>query len=162
MGNQLQFGALKSKNDIFVFLHADSILPASATTLINNSLSHQNKNWGCFHIAFTNPQLIFNVIAWFMNKRSCLTGIITGDHAIFIKRKTYLNSGGFKDIPIMEDIHLSKQLKKYSRPICIESKVITSSRKWETQGVLKTIIKMWLIRLLYYLGLSPHILIKWY
>jgi hypothetical protein len=97
-----------------------------------------------------------------MNKRSCLTGIVTGDQTLFINRNTYFKCGGFKDIPIMEDIEFSKRLKKHSPPICLNETVITSSRKWEKQGIIRTIILMWILRAKYYFGASTHKLSKQY
>jgi len=97
-----------------------------------------------------------------MNRRSCLTGIVTGDHTLFIKRNTYFASGGFADIPIMEDIEFCKRLKKYSQPICLSETVTTSSRKWEQQGIINTILLMWRLRVLYFFGIPAEQLAKQY
>jgi len=97
-----------------------------------------------------------------MNKRSCLTGIVTGDHAIFVNRDIYNRCGGFADIPVMEDIDISTRLKTFSMPICIQNSVITSSRKWETQGLMRTIIKMWTLRFLYFCGMPAQNIEKLY
>lgn len=161
-GYQLQFGATKSKNDTLLFMHADTILPKYAPSLISDALTKSDKDWGRFSVSFNNSSWIFSVIAWFMNKRSCLTGIATGDHAIFINRDIYISTGGFEDIPIMEDISISKRLKKFSMPICLPDKVITSSRKWEAQGIIRTILKMWILRMLYFCGISARKLEKLY
>lgn len=161
-GYQLHTGANASTHDTLVFLHADTLLPLNATNSINYALDNQKISWGRFNVTFTNKKLIFKVIAWFMNKRSCITGIVTGDHTLFIKRKTYFDSGGFADIPIMEDIEMCKRLKKYSRPLCLMNSVITSSRKWEQQGVIKTILLMWRLRAHYYFGASADKLAKKY
>ena len=161
-GYQLHAGASASTHETLVFLHADTLLPLTATNNINNALDKLNANWGRFNVTFTNKKFIFNVIAWLMNKRSCITGIVTGDQTLFIKRKTYFDSGGFADIPIMEDIEFSKRLKKHSPPICLSETVTTSSRKWEQQGIIKTILLMWRLRLLYFFGVSTKILAKQY
>jgi len=161
-GYQLHAGANASSHETLVFLHADTLLPLTATNNINNALDKLNANWGRFNVTFTNKQFIFNVIAWLMNKRSCITGIVTGDQTLFIKRKTYFDSGGFADIPIMEDIEFSKRLKKHSPPICLSETVTTSSRKWEQQGIIKTILLMWRLRLLYFFGASTKVLAKQY
>ena len=97
-----------------------------------------------------------------MNKRSRLTGIVTGDHAMFVKRETYFNCSGFPDFPIMEDIEISKRLKKIAPPVCLNSKVVSSSRKWEKQGIVTTIIKMWCLRLLFFVGVPSEKLVKIY
>ena len=161
-GFQQHSGANESSNDILVFLHADTILPLKATSLIDQALNQSSANWGRFNVAFTNKSLTFKVIAWFMNKRSCLTGIVTGDQTLFIRRSTYFDAGGFEDQPLMEDVELSQRLKKHSKPICINETVLTSSRKWEQQGVLTTILLMWRLRLLYFLGVSADQLAKQY
>ncbi len=151
-GLQQHAGAKESSNNILVFLHADTMLPSYGIKNIFDALDRPNIHWGRFSVSFTSQKLVFKIIAWFMNVRSCLTGIVTGDHVLFIKREAYFKSGGFSDIPIMEDVEFSKRLKKYSRPVCIASKVITSSRKWEKHGVIKTIVLMWRLRLLYFFG----------
>ena len=161
-GFQLQSGAKASSNDVLVFLHADTILPLTSLDNIYEALNKPNASWGRFDVEFTNKKLIFKIIAWFMNKRSCITGIATGDQAIFIKRKTYFDSGGFAEIPLMEDIEFSKRLKRHSRPICLNNAVITSSRKWEKNGIFKTILLMWRIRLLYFFGIPAEQLAKRY
>lgn len=161
-GYQLHFGALQSTNELLLFLHVDTELPTNALTIISEVLAPNNKHWGCFEVCFSNSKLIYQIIAWFMNKRSCLTGIVMGDQAMFAKRESYFITGGFPDFPIMEDIQISKQLKKITSPVCLTNKVITSSRKWESQGVLKTIFKMWSLRLLFFFGLSPEKLAKLY
>jgi len=161
-GFQLHTGANESAHDVLVFLHADNILPLTSLDNILSSLKHPTAHWGRFNVEFSNKRLIFKVIAWFMNKRSCITGITTGDQTLFIKRNTYFNSGGFSDIPIMEDVELSKKLKKFSHPICLNSTVTTSSRKWEQQGITKTIFLMWRMRLLYYFGVPADRLVKSY
>ncbi len=161
-GHQLHSGANASSNDILVFLHADTILPLTATTTIYDALNKPSSYWGRFNVAFTNKKLIFKMIAWFMNKRSCLTSIITGDQTLFIKRNVYFDTGGYADLPLMEDIEFSKRLKKHSKPICISETVLTSSRKWEQHGIFRTILLMWRLRLLYFLGVPADQLAKQY
>lgn len=162
-GSQLHLGALQSTKEILLFLHADTILPSNAVTLINQALAPSRNHWGHFSVAFSNSKPVFRTIAWFMNKRSRLTGMATGDQAIFIKRKCYFDCGGFPAYPIMEDIALSKRLKKIAvPPVCLPDKVISSSRKWEVEGILKTITTMWSLRLLFFLGVSANKLVKLY
>ena len=160
-GHQQHVGAKKSNNKILVFIHADTLLPSSAVKIMQTTLAKNDNHWGRFDVKLSNNKLIFKIIAWFMNKRSCLTGIVTGDHVLFMSKEVYLRCGGFPDIPIMEDIELSKKLRKYSWPICLNEHVTTSSRKWEQQGVLKTILLMWRLRILFYFG-TPAEKIKEY
>lgn len=161
-GYQQHSGAKISTNEILVFLHADTILPLNAINSIYEALNQSSASWGRFNVSFSNKKQIFKIIAWFMNKRSCLTGVITGDQTLFIKRSVYFDSGGFHDLPLMEDIELSKRLRKHSNPICLNETVLTSSRKWERHGILKTIFLMWRLRLLFFLGVPAEQLAKQY
>ncbi len=161
-GHQLHLGALQSKHNILLFLHADTLLPEHALDLIHQSLELEQKAWGRFNINFSSPKFIFKVLAWFMNMRTYLTCIVTGDHAIFVKKEAYLKCGGFPDSIIMEDIVLSKRLKRLSSPICISKCVTTSSRKWEHQGIIKTVVTMWCLRLMFFFGMPAERLAKIY
>lgn len=159
--SQMNLGANKSSNDILVFLHADTLLPDNAVYLITNSLSKANQ-WGHFRVCLNGKKPILRVIEFFMNTRSCITGIVTGDQTIFIRKHLFDKIGGYKDIPLMEDIEISKSLNKYSKPICLKSYVISSSRRWETNGYFKTIFLMWKLRLFYFFGVSADKLVKFY
>jgi rSAM/selenodomain-associated transferase 2 len=161
-GHQLHLGTIASSHKYLVFLHADTKLPKQGLETIAELLNQPNIGWGRFNVSFSNKKLIFKIIAWFMNKRSCLTGIVTGDHTLFIKRDIYQASGGFSDIPIMEDVELSKRLKKLTRPFCLQKAVITSSRKWENNGIIKTIVLMWCIRALFFIGMPAEKLTNLY
>ena len=161
-GRQLGSGANHSKNDILLFLHADTHLPSHATQAIAQALARPGQPWGRFNVRFSNPRPVFRVIAWFMNKRSCLTGIATGDHALFIKRELYFSCGGYMNIPIMEDVELCQRLKKTASPVCLSEEVVTSSRRWEQNGILKTVLVMWWLRLMFFMGQSPRKLARLY
>ncbi len=161
-GMQLHNGAQQSKHEVLLFLHADTILPDNAIQLIQQAFNRDDNQWGRFNVSFANSSMIYKVIAWFMNVRSRISGIATGDQAIFVKRDCYFLSEGIPNFPLMEDIELSKRLKIFSKPACIKQTVIISSRKWETEGVLDTIVKMWCLRLLYFFGVSPNQLTKYY
>lgn len=152
--HQMNIGAQHAKNSILIFLHADTLLPSNALTLIQNTISPL-RHWGRFNIQFDNPHLLIRMIAWFMNRRSCLTGIATGDQAIFVTRDTFFKVNQYTEQALMEDIDLSKKLKRFSRPICLNTKVISSARRWEKFGILKTILLMWSLRLRYFFGASP-------
>jgi len=158
---QMNLGAKQASNEILVFLHADTFLPANAAQLINQVLSN-NKKWGRFNIKLSGAYLSLRLVEFFMNVRSCLSGIATGDQAIFVYRDAFNSVNGFKEIPLMEDIELSRSLKKISSPACICSPVISSSRRWETQGVLQTILLMWKLRLFYFFGVPASRLVKLY
>ena len=161
-GYQQHAGAEISTNDTLVFLHIDTELQIATIKNMCDALSDSTSKWGRFNVAFSNQRFIFKVIAWLMNKRSCMSGIVTGDHALFINRKVYFSSDGFADMPLMEDIEFSKRLKKHSHPICLNDVVITSSRKWENDGVIKTVLLMWRLRIFYFLGAPVHRLAEQY
>lgn len=159
---QMNFGAQFAHHDILLFLHADTRLPAQADVLIVNGLEKTGRKWGRFDVYLSGRAWLLRVVARFMNWRSCLTGIATGDQAIFMRRSLYKQVAGFPDIPLMEDIALSRRLKRFSRPLCIHTPVITSSRRWEQGGIVRTILLMWGLRLAYALGVSPETLKKFY
>ena len=149
-----------------MFLHCDTFLPGDAIGLIvKQYIVGQKVNanfWGRFDVRLSSHRIIFRVIEKLMNIRSRYTAVATGDQAIFIERDLFNRVAGFPEIALMEDIAISKKLKKLSIPICIHKQVITSSRRWETNGVLKTVLLMWTLRLLYLLGVSPDKLARLY
>ena len=118
--------------------------------------------WGRFDVRLAPSSPTLRLVAWMMNQRSRLTGTCTGDQAIFVRRDLFNRLGGYADIPLMEDIELSKRLKRISPPACIRQPLTTSSRRWQTRGVLRTIVLMWWLRLQYWAGVSPAKLVKKY
>jgi rSAM/selenodomain-associated transferase 2 len=160
--SQMNAGASRAGGDVLLFLHADTQLPSGAEELILQGLAESARAWGRFDVLIDGPHLMLKVIAWFMNRRSKLTGIATGDQAMFVRRDVFLQSGGFPDIPLMEDIAYSRTLKTISAPLCLRERVITSGRRWEKHGILRTILKMWRLRLAFFLGADPARLAKAY
>jgi len=158
---QMNMGAEHADADILLFLHADSILKQDADRLIIESLS-TNHMWGRFKVEFSSNRLIFKIVAFFMNIRSCMTSIATGDQAIFVEKQLFDQIGRFPALPLMEDIQLSIMLKRQSKVDCLSETVITSSRRWEQGGVYKTIMLMWILRLAYFSGVPAQRLKKWY
>jgi rSAM/selenodomain-associated transferase 2 len=159
---QMNAGAKVANGDILVFLHADTFLPDTAMQDISQSLAMTRKVWGHFAVRLSGRQPLFRLIEWMMSRRSCITGIVTGDQAMFIRRDVFALSGRFDDIPLMEDIAMSKKLKAYCRPLCLRTKVCTSSRRWEQRGIVRTVFLMWSLRLRYWMGASPHALVRRY
>ena len=160
---QMNAGAKFAHNEILLFLHADTHLPAKAELLIINGLAKSGRQWGRFDVRLSGQAKLLRLVERLMNWRSCLTGIATGDQAIFIQKSLYNKVQGFPEIPLMEDISLSKKLKRISPPLCIrKNPVITSSRRWEENGIIRTILLMWSLRLAYALGASPETLKKHY
>ncbi len=160
--SQMNAGAEKASGDVFLFLHADTRLPRETDHLILDGLQRSGADWGRFDVTIEGRSPLLPVIAWFMNLRSRLSGIATGDQAIFVKRETFQAVGGFPAIALMEDIALSKRLKRISRPLCLRERVVTSGRRWEQHGVLRTILLMWRLRLAFFLGADPAALARRY
>lgn len=158
---QMNAGARAAGSDILLFVHADTLLPARALTLVREAVA-AGALWGRFDVRLSGAQPAFRVIERFMNWRAALTGIATGDQAMFVRRDVFAMLGGFAPIELMEDIELSTRLKWVAPPFRIRERVITSSRRWEQKGVLRTVMTMWLLRGLYAFGVSPRRLAAWY
>jgi rSAM/selenodomain-associated transferase 2 len=155
---QMNAGAEHSSGDWLVFLHADTQLPDNWMALIARSES----SWGRFDIRLSGSHWILRVIEKAINLRSRITSIATGDQALFFQRDFFNQLGGFPDIPLMEDIAMSSQARKISAPACIRQVAITSSRRWEKNGILRTILLMWMLRFAYWLGIKPDTLHRIY
>jgi rSAM/selenodomain-associated transferase 2 len=149
---QMNAGAAAASGEVLLFLHADTRLPQGAPQHIQQALNGDSHCWGRFDVCITGRPFMLRVIAHMMNWRSCLTGIATGDQAMFMRRDAFLRVQGFPEQPLMEDIELSKRLKRFSRPACIHQCVNTSGRRWETRGVWPTIFLMWRLRWAYWRG----------
>jgi rSAM/selenodomain-associated transferase 2 len=159
---QMNAGAEIASGDVLLFLHADTRLPADAEHIVLNRLERSGRSWGRFDVKIDSRNPLLAVVARLMNIRSRLTGIATGDQAIFVQRDAFHAAGGFAAIPLMEDIALSKRLKRVSRPLCLRECVVTSGRRWENHGVLNTILLMWRLRLAYFFGADPQTLARRY
>lgn len=158
---QMNVGAAAAVGQTLIFLHADSTLPLDTNYQVSK-LQGGERQWGRFNICFDSRLWSMSVVAWFINHRSRLSGIATGDQAIFMRREAFDRIGGFKEIPLMEDIATSQQLKTLSKPLCIDSVVVTSARRWEQKGVARTILLMWAFRFAYFIGVSPQRLAYYY
>lgn len=160
--SQMNAGARVARGDILWFLHSDSLPPAGADELIYTVLDGQRHHWGRFDVRLSGSQPLLRLVEISMSLRSRLTGIATGDQGIFVRRGVFEKAGGYPEIPLMEDIALSRALKKIGRPACLHQRILTSSRRWEQQGILKTIVLMWRLRLAYFLGADPARLARMY
>jgi rSAM/selenodomain-associated transferase 2 len=152
---QMNAGAARASGDVLLFLHADTRLPDDADHVVLNGLDQSGRAWGRFDASIEGSHPLLPVIAWLMNMRSRITGIATGDQAIFARREAFEAAGGFPAIPLMEDIALCQRLKRVSAPLCLRESVVTSGRRWERNGVLSTIFLMWRLRLAFFLGSDP-------
>jgi len=154
---QMNAGARAASADALVFLHADTRLPERADDSIFDALN--SHDWGRFDVTIEGVHPLLAVVSCAMNLRSRLTGIATGDQAIFVRRDAF---GGFPEIDLMEDIAFSKAMKRRGPPACLAGRAITSGRRWERRGVLRTIVLMWRLRLMYWLGARPEDLARLY
>jgi len=160
--HQMNRGVDSATGDILLFLHADTRLPEKFREILADKFWESDFSWGRFDVKLSGRNFPFRIIEFFINWRSKLTSIATGDQAIFIKRPVFTSLGGFLPVPFMEDIALSKELKKVSKPFCIHTQVITSSRKWEREGIIRTVLLMWRLRLAYFFGADPARLVHLY
>ena len=158
---QMNLGASHANQDVLLFLHADTVLPDNAKEVVCFP-KNEELHWGRFDVRFDISSVAMKVIAFFMNYRSRLTFISTGDQAIFIHQQLFDRVGGFDDIALMEDVAISKKLRLITRPICSTSKVVTSARRWKKNGVLRTVFKMWCYRFAFFIGVSPERLAQGY
>ena len=159
---QMNEGAKASGGEILLFLHADTQLPGDAKTMIDTTLADQRMVGGRFDVRFDRPSMWGTIISRMMNWRSRLSGIATGDQALFVRRPIFEQMGGFADMPLMEDIEFSRRLKRKGATAALTATVTTSFRRWEQHGPLRTILLMWTIRFLYWVGISPSHLVDWY
>lgn len=153
---QMNAGAAQASGDVLLFLHADTRLPANADELIREALAGGARVWGRFDVAITGRPRMLRLIAALMNLRSRLTGIATGDQAMFMTRAAFEAAAGFPAQPLMEDIEMSRRLLQLSRPACLRAKVQTSGRRWESRGVWRTVLLMWRLRFAYWRGAAPE------
>jgi rSAM/selenodomain-associated transferase 2 len=157
---QMNAGAACARGGVLLFLHADTRLPGDADRLVLEGIERSGRPWGRFDVAISGRSPLLALVAFTMNVRSRLTGIATGDQAMFATREAF--AGGFPDIALMEDIALSRRLKHISPPLCLWEKASTSGRRWEQRGVLRTIMLMWRLRLAYLFGAEPAALARRY
>jgi len=161
-GSQMNRGAAAATGEILLFLHADTTLAPGAKASIEAAFHDPLVVGGRFDVQFDHASPWGRMISFFMNVRSRLTGIATGDQALFVRRAVFERLGGFAEIPLMEDVEFSRRLKRAGFTAALHDKVTTSFRRWEQQGPLRTILVMWALRFLYWLGVSPQRLAHFY
>jgi rSAM/selenodomain-associated transferase 2 len=155
-------GAARARGDVLLFVHADTILPPGAADAVHLALADPRTAYGRFDVRFDSARPVFRMIAVLMNLRSRLTGICTGDQAVFVRRASFGSVGGYREIALMEDVDLTSRLKRVGRPAALRLRVTTSARKWEREGVARTVVLMWSLRALYACGVGPDRLHRWY
>lgn len=162
---QMNAGSVAAAGQYLLFLHADTQLPLQKSDALLEdfeSLTVQKAAWGFFPVRLSGKRLPFRIIERAISLRSRITSVATGDQALFVSRSLWHEIGGFVDMPLMEDVALSKQLRHHAKPVVMPKAVVTDSRRWESRGIAKTVLLMWSLRLLYFLGFSPQRLAPWY
>ncbi len=160
-GVQMNAGAHIARGEVLLFLHADTKLPPDADQMVSRALGSTDI-WGRFDVRIEGRSPLLALVAALMNWRSRLTGIATGDQAMFVTREAFAEAGGFPEILLMEDIAFSQRLKRMARPICLTARVATSGRRWERHGVVRTMLMMWRLRMAFFLGADPAALARRY
>jgi rSAM/selenodomain-associated transferase 2 len=161
-GSQMNAGVDAAHSDVLIFLHADTRLPPDADRVVVAALAQSQGVWGRFDVTIAGRSPLLRVVAAMMNWRSRATGIATGDQAMFVTRAAFARAGGFPDIPLMEDIELSRRLKALGPPACLAARVTTSGRRWDRDGIIRTVFMMWRLRLAFFLGAEPARLARQY
>jgi rSAM/selenodomain-associated transferase 2 len=159
---QMNAGAAATRAETLLFLHADTRLPDGAIEMIRDGLGAGDRAWGRFDVNIAGGGMLLRLVATMMNLRSRLTGIATGDQAMFMTRTAFAAAGGFPEIALMEDVEMSRRLRRMSRPLRLRARVTTSGRRWRKNGVVRTILLMWRLRLAYWLGADPDALARRY
>jgi rSAM/selenodomain-associated transferase 2 len=159
---QMNAGAARASGDILLFLHADTHLPPGFAAEVGAACERDGVVGGRFDVELRPSSPLLWITAELINRRSRLTKVSTGDQGIFICRKVFEALGGYAEMPLMEDLELSRRMKRAGAIACLRSRVVTSSRRWRQHGVIRTILLMWALRALYYAGVSPRRLQGWY
>jgi len=158
---QMNSGIDQALGDVLLFLHADTRLPADAVSKIIDAIE-EGYFWGRFNVRLSGKHFMFRIIELMMNMRSCISGVATGDQAIFVSLESIEIVGAYPRLPLMEDVVFSKRLRNLGWPACIKQQVVTSSRRWEDKGILRTMLLMWRLRLLFFLGVPADKLARQY
>lgn len=158
---QMNTGAGVARGQLLFFLHVDTLLPLNFLQIVRQLVCSQ-ATWGFFCVRMTGRHWLLRLTAWLMGRRSTLTHVATGDQCLFVRADIWQREGGFAAMPLMEDVEFSKRLRLLAKPMVVRTPVITSSRRWEQNGIVKTILLMWSLRLGYWLGASPDRLALWY
>jgi len=161
-GRQMNRGAAEARGDVLLFLHADTRLPASALNDIDAALNEPRYVGGRFDVELAGDHWLLPLVGRLISYRSRLSKVATGDQALFVRREVFERMGGFPDMPLLEDIAFCRTLKRLGDVACLRSRVVTSARRWEVDGVWRTIFTMWIIKLLYFAGVSPARLKQFY
>jgi len=158
---QMNAGAAAARGGVLLFLHADTRLPAGADSTVMAAVD-AGAGWGFFGLAIAGRHPLLPLVAALASARSRVTRIATGDQALFVTRRLFERAGGFPDIALMEDLALCRRLRRLAAPARLKPRVTTSGRRWESGGLVRTVLLMWRLRLLYDLGVAPERLARRY
>ena len=159
---QMNLGARQATGEALLFVHADTQLPSSALDDIDLALADARIVGGRFDVRLEGKHWMLKLIGAMISLRSRISRVATGDQGIFVRRDVFAELGGYPELPLMEDIALSRALKRRGRLACLRSRVVTSARRWEADGIWRTIFKMWALKSLYLVGISPLRLKRYY
>lgn len=159
---QMNAGAACACGDVLLFLHADTRLPAGFDAAVSAALADRQTVGGRFDLSLQPSSPLLALTATLINLRSRLSGIATGDQALFVRREVFERMGGFAAVPLMEDVAFTRDLKRYGRSAALRARVTTSSRRWRKDGVVRTVLLMWWLRFLYWRGVTPDVLKRRY
>jgi len=159
---QMNFGAEMARGKVLLFLHADTLPPFNFTSLIEKKMKNPEVVGGWFDVSFDVRGWQFSLISRCMNMRARMTGIATGDQGIFVRREAFEAIGGYPDWDLMEDVELSRRLKRYGTMVSLRERVTTSARRWQQDGVWNTVFRMWILRAGSFLGISSSVLRPFY
>jgi rSAM/selenodomain-associated transferase 2 len=161
-GQQMNQGASQAEGDVFLFLHADSCLEAGGIEEIREGMRDERVVGGAFRLAIRSNRTALGFVSSAANLRTLLTRIPYGDQGIFVRRKVFERMGGYRDLPFMEDLDFCRRLKREGKILLLKKRVWTSPRRWEKEGALKVTLRNQVFVVLYYLGVSPKRLVRWY
>jgi len=161
-GRQMNAGVSVATGDLFLFLHADTKLPDNWKDVVISAMSEDQAVCGAFSLGIDSKKNFHRIIAAAANIRTGITNIPYGDQGIFVRRSVFERIGGFREIPIMEDVDLMRRLKREGKVVIQREKAITSARRWEKEGVIYSTFRNWVLITLYYLGVQPERLYRFY
>ena len=158
---QMNAGAAIASGDILLFHHADSLLPRGCLNSIRRAIENGFVG-GSFDLQLDTSRPLLRIVGFMITLRSRLAGVSTGDQGMFVTRAAFDELGGFTEQPVFEDVDMSLRLQRVGRVCQLHSSVLTSSRRWDTQGAYRTVLRMWILRALYYAGVNPKRLVQYY
>src|SRR5262249_38463878 len=159
---QMNAGAVVARGEVLLFLYADTRLPTGYAASIARALERAEVVGGRFDVRLDAPGAVFRLTEWLINARSRMTRVATGDQAIFVRPTVFERIGGYPLVPLMEDIALTRAVKRLGPPVALRDRVVTSARRWQRHGVVRTVLLMWGLRAAYYAGISPARLARLY